>query len=182
MAKWRKIQYPMIERTKKQKVPEPGGEAVDPVGDVDGVRRAHHDEDGEDHPHDRAHVDTDGLGAGEGQGGGRVGPLHGQNGEGQRAHQLRRRLPSLVEPEAPPVVDLDVVVEEPDEAEGHHCPDGQVPGAGEADLGPDVADGIPGHDRSHDGDTPHGGRACLGDVAWPGPSSRMCWPISRVRK
>src|SRR6185437_7485084 len=69
------------------------------------------------------------------------------------------------ESQAPAVVHLDVVVEEADEAEGHHRTDGEVPGAGETDLRADVADGVPGHDRSDDGDAPHGGRPRLGDVA-----------------
>ena len=95
---------------------------------------------------------------------GGVRPMHGQQGEGERAHQLRGRLASLVEPQAPPVMDLDVVVEVPDEAEGDHDADGEVAGAREADLGADVPDGVSGHDGADDGDAAHRRRAGLGHV------------------
>ena len=62
------------------------------------------------------------------------------------------------------MVDLDVVVEVADEPERDHRPDGQVAGAGEADLGPDVPDGVADDDRTDDGDAAHGRRARLGDV------------------
>ncbi len=178
MATCRKIQYPMIESTKKQNVPEPAARPSTPsvmltAFDVPTMTRT-----AKMTQPDLPHVDADGVGAGEREGSRGVGPLHGEDGEGQRAHQLGRRLRPLVEPEAAPVVDLDVVVEVTDEPEGHHRADRQVARTREADLCADVTDGVAGHDRAHDGDAAHGRRSAL--ATWvAGPSSRMCWPISR---
>ena len=103
--------------------------------------------------------------AGEGQRRRGVGPVHGQLGEDDGAAELRRRLGPLVQPQAPLVADLDPVVQEADDAERHHGQHGQVPGAGEADLGADVPHGVPEHHAADDGQPPHGGRARLDAVA-----------------
>ena len=78
------------------------------------------------------------------------------------------------------MVHLDVVVDVPDEPEGHDGADGEVPGAREADLGADVPDGVA---RPRPSPTmampPMVGVPAL--ATWvAGPSSLMCWPISRL--
>ena len=164
MLTWRKIQYPMIERTKKQNVPDPAARPSTPSVMLTALDAPTMTSTAKTIQPTFPMLIPMADGAGEREGGRGVGPFHGQDGEGQGAQQLRDRLSPLVQPEAAPVVDLDVIVEKPDEAEGHDRADGEIPRTRETDLRADVPDGVSRHDRAHDRDAAHRGRARLRHV------------------
>ena len=93
-----------------------------------------------------------------------MGPVHREFGEHDGAGELGARLGTLVQTETAPPVHLDVVVEVPDQAEGHDGPDREVAGPRKPHLRVDVAGGVPQDGTGHDRDAAHGRRTRLDAV------------------
>ena len=90
----------------------------------------------------------------------------GQEGEDHGEHRLAGDLPSLVQPEGAPLVDLDVVVDEPQGSEADDDEQCEQAAGGEGCrlvMG-DVGGGIGNDGRADDDEAPHRRRPLLGDV------------------
>ena len=120
----------------------PCRQSVDPVGDIDGVRGAHHDQHGKDDPSHMSQIDPGHGDPGEGQGRRGVRPMEGQLGEEHGEEHLGQGFGPLVQPQTPLMADLDPVVQEADETEEDHRHDREIARAREPDLGAEVADDI----------------------------------------
>src|SRR5918998_479543 len=147
---------------------------VEAVGEVDRVGEPGDEQVREDHEADRAQeqrgdvadVGDELRGRGDA---GLVREVQRQDGEGDAHDQLADQLGGLVQPEAAPEADLEVVVEEADGAQAHHEEQHQQATGGRTAVGlveqEQVGDAVT-TDRGPDDDgAAHGGRALLRQVA-----------------
>src|SRR5579884_29261 len=142
-----------------------GRQAVQTVGQVDGVRRPHQHQHGQHHPPDGPQVKAGRVVAGERQPGAHPRPVQGQPPVAERHHQLGGALGPLVQPQVAAAGDAYPVVEQADGPEGDEDHHDQQAGAGGEGADADVAGQVTGDAGQDDGDPAHDRRARLGDMA-----------------
>jgi hypothetical protein len=140
-----------------------GGEPVHAVGQVHPVGGGRDDQE---HPDQEQQQRQGGAGerADERDAPEGVGEIPGADGEADRGQCLPAELGGLGEAEAALVADLEVVVDEADQAEGDHGDDHQQAARGEADVDQQVGHAVAGHRAEDHHRAAHGRGAALGLV------------------
>ena len=146
----------------KTESPRSGGQSIEAVGQVHGIRRRHDDQDGEQYPTNTSEIPTGEREPREGKVGRRVHPVDSENGEHSRDEQQSNEFGELVEPQISRVSDGQVVIAKAEQSRSHRHAHREQASAREDDRGAYVAHHVSEHGRTDNDHPAHGGGTGLG--------------------